>query len=208
MDTPIESVHPRTAGEAMNRNLVVVPRQMLVREAARLIQRSGATEAAVVDEQGRFVGLLSPADLFRWVEAGCPEAVVGLALSCPYQVRGRLLTGGDAVICILAHGSCPFQAERPTTAGRHQDVCVRQGTEPAPFGALTRYLTTEVVTVRPDAPLVEAGPRIIDARADRVVVLDESARPIGIVSALDVLKAVADAAARKSGPGVPANAEH
>jgi predicted transcriptional regulator len=105
MDIPPGSVYPRTAGDVMDRNLVVVPRQMLVREVARLIQRSRATEAAVVDEQGRFVGMLTPADLFRWVEAGCPEAVVGPALTCPYQVRGRLLTGGEAVICILEHGS-------------------------------------------------------------------------------------------------------
>jgi CBS domain-containing protein len=192
----------------MDRNLVVVPRQMLVREAARLIHQARATEAAVVDEQGRFVGLVSPADLLRWVEAGCPEAVVGPALTCPYQVRGRLLSGGEAVICILAHGSCPFQVERPTTAGRHQDVCVRQGAEPAPYGEETRYLTTEVVTVRPDAPLLGLGPRISDARADRVVVLDESGRPVGIVSALYVLKAVADATVHKSGPGDPADEEH
>jgi CBS domain-containing protein len=192
----------------MNRNLVVVPRQMLVREAARLIHQARATEAAVVDEQGRFVGLLSPADLFRWIEAGCPETVVGPALTCPYQVRGRLLTGGEAVICILAHGSCPFQVERPTTAGRHQEVCVRQGTEAAPYGQVTRYVTTEVVTVRPDAPLLGLAPQIIDARANGVVVLDESARPVGIVSATDVLKAVADVAGHKSGPGDPADKGH
>jgi CBS domain-containing protein len=208
MDTTLGSVHPRTAGDVMDRNLVVVPRQMLVREAARLIHRSRATEAAVVDEQGRFVGLLSPADLFRWVEAGCPEAVVGPALTCPYQVRGRLLSGGEAVICILAHESCPFQVERPSTAGRHQDVCVRQGTEPPPYGTVTRYMTTEVVTARPQSPLLELGPQIVDVRADRVVVLDESARPVGIVSAVDVLNAVADAKVRKSSSGDPANEQY
>jgi CBS-domain-containing membrane protein len=98
--------------------------------------------------------------------------------------------------------------ERPTAAGRHQDVCVRRGTEPPPYGTVTCYMATEVVTARPQAPLLELGRQIIDARADRVVVLDESGRPVGIVSAVGVLNAVADATVNKSSSGTPADKEH
>jgi hypothetical protein len=45
--------------------------------------------------------------------------------ACPFQVKGRLLTGEEAVICKLAPGSCPFQDVRPTTGGRHTAVCLR-----------------------------------------------------------------------------------
>lgn len=192
MDTSRSVVHPLTADDVMNRDLVLVPRQMLMREAVRLLQGAQATAAPVVDEHGRCVGMLSPADVYRWIEVGCPATVVGSVLACPYQVRGRLLSGGEALICTLADRSCPFQAAQSTTGGRHTDVCMRQGTERLPFGTVPRYMSTDVITVRPKTLLAELERQIINARAERLVVLDESDRPIGIVSATDVLNAVAD----------------
>jgi hypothetical protein len=138
--------------------------------------------------------MLSPDDVIRWVEAGCPEAVVGVVLTCPYQIRGRLLNDGEAVLCTLAHGSCPFQSEQPTAGGRHTDVCTRQGVEFPPFGMLPQFMTSEVVTVRPQAPLIELVMQIVNAQTDRLVVLDELDRPIGVVSAREVLKAVVQSA--------------
>jgi len=43
--------------------------------------------------------------------------------ACPYQVKGRLLTGEEAVICTKSEGSCPQQVMRPSTGGRHQAIC-------------------------------------------------------------------------------------
>lgn len=192
MDTTRSPSHALTAGDVMSRHLVVVPLQMSVRDAVRLLHRVQAGEAPVVDEHGRCVGVLPPADVYRWVGDGCPETVVGPVPTCPYQVRGRLLTGVEAVICTLADGSCPFQGVLPTTGGRHADVCMRQGAEHPPFGTLPGYMTTAVVTARPETPVLELVPKISDARADRHVVLDESDRPVGIVSAKDVLRVVAD----------------
>lgn len=134
--------------------------------------------------------MLSPADVFRWVEAGCPEAVVGPVLSCPYQVRGRLLTGPEAVICVLAHGSCASQVEQPTTGGRNMDICTRQTHENSPLGKVPRYMTTDIVTVRPHTPLLELARQGADAHADCLIVVDEQDRPIGIVSARDILSHV------------------
>jgi hypothetical protein len=58
--------------------------------------------------------------------AGSPANVPPPA--CPYQVKGRLLTGAVAVICTQAPGSCPLQELRPMTGGRHTAVCrLREG---------------------------------------------------------------------------------
>jgi CBS-domain-containing membrane protein len=190
MNTTHGLFHSLTAADVMKPDLVIVPQQMLVREAARLLHRARANAAAVVDEHGRCVGMLSPADVFRWVEAGCPEAVVGPVLSCPYQVRGRLLTGEEAVICVLAHGSCPSQVEHPTISGRHVDVCTRQAHQGSPFGRVPGYMTTDIGTVRPHTPLLELARQGAAARADCLIVVDEHDRPIGIVSAPDVLSHV------------------
>jgi CBS-domain-containing membrane protein len=190
MDATQRPVHALAAEDVMKRDIVVVPRQMRMREAVCLVHGARGREALVVDEHGRCVGLLSPDDVIRWVEAGCPETVVGAVLTCPYQVRGRLLNDREVVICTLADGSCPFQSVQPTTGGRHMNVCTRQGAERPPFDAVPHYMTTDVVTVRPQAPLSELVLQIVDAQADCLVVLDELDRPIGIVSARDVLKAV------------------
>jgi CBS-domain-containing membrane protein len=59
---------------------------------------------------------------------------------------------------------------------------------------LPQYMTSEVVTVRPQAPLIELVMQIVNAQTDRLVVLDELDRPIGVVSAREVLKAVVQSA--------------
>ena len=192
MNATCRAVHALTAGDVMSRDLVVVPQHMSVREAARLLHRARVSAAPVVDERGRCVGSLSAADVFRWALAGCPETVVDPVRTCPYQLRGRLLTGNEAVMCMLAHGSCPFQVVRPTTGGRHTDICMRPETEASPLGTVPRYMTTDVATVRLQTPLPELVRQLGDAHADRLIVLDEFDRPIGIVSAPDVLNAAVD----------------
>jgi CBS-domain-containing membrane protein len=193
-----EPIHTLTAEDVMNREVVVVPLQISVREAACLIHRARVTEAAVVDQHGHCVAILSLEDILRWVEAGCPEAAVRPAGTCPYQFRGCLPTGGEAVICVLGHGSCPYQTSYPGLGGRHTEVCLRPETADSPFGTVPRYMTTDVVTVRPETPLSELVQQFLDTGAGHVFVLDECERPVGTVSAADVLKAVADAPERKN----------
>ncbi len=201
MDTTRKPAHTMTAGDLMTCIPVIIPRQMLMREAFRLIQQAGAGEAPVVDERGRCLGVLSPADTYRWVAAGTPPTAVGPIPTCPYQVRGRLPNGDEAVICTLADGSCPFQAVQPTTAGRHSDLCLREEAEPPPFGTLSCYVTTGVATVKSEITLPELVRKISDARADRLVVVDDSEHPIGTVSATAVLTAIADCEGCNSGLG-------
>lgn len=113
-----------TVADLMSRDPVRLSEQMPLREAARLLLRAGVGGAPVVDARGRCVGVLSAADVLRWVAGG------GLLTPCPYQVTGRLLTGEDAVICTLAAGNCPWQMVRPATGGRHTVLCRYPGNSP------------------------------------------------------------------------------
>jgi|GEM_PF-4452349 len=180
--------HDPTAADMMCRELVVVPRRMLVREAARLLQKARAGAAAVVDEHGRCVGMLSPTDVYHWVEAGCPDQVLSLDRGCPYQIRGHLLTGEDAVICIRSPGSCPYQMSQPTLGGGHTDVCTLPVAESPPPGTAPQYMTPQTITIKAQTPLSEVARRLIDTRADRLIVIDELEHPVGMLSATDVLR--------------------
>jgi CBS domain-containing membrane protein len=63
--------------------------------------------------------------------------------------------------------------------------------ETLPEEAVSRYMTADPVTARPEVRLGELARRMLDAHIHRLIVLDERGRPIGIVSTTDVLAAVA-----------------
>jgi len=183
----------------MNRDVVTISQDTPLRAAAELFFQRHIGEAAVVDAAGRCVGLLSATDLLHWAlgEArGAPEVVPPPA--CPYQVKGRLLTGEDAVICTRAAGSCPLQELRPMTGGCHTAVCLL-GDAPAsdwqqvsggvPASAVRRCLTADS-TVGAATPLPALARAVINAHVHSLIVVDDQHRPIGTVSCLDVLAAL------------------
>jgi CBS domain-containing protein len=59
--------------------------------------------------------------------------------------------------------------------------------------AVRRYMTTDVITVRPEACLSELARTMVDACIHRVIVVEELRMPIGIATSMDILAAVARA---------------
>jgi CBS domain-containing protein len=189
-----------TAADLMSRNVVPLPQEMRLRDAALVLHRARVSGAPVVDEQGRCIGVLSAADFLRWAEqAGCgaEEATVP---ACPYQTKGRLLTGEEAVICVLAEGGCPLQVTQPTTGGRHTTVCTLASDplrdlgrviEDLPRDAIRRYMTGEIVTAAAETSLPRLARMMVDSHIHRIIVLDPEQRPLGIVSSTDLLAALA-----------------
>jgi CBS-domain-containing membrane protein len=199
MLTKTKPVIALTAADVMSRAVLTVPRQMPLRDAAGLLWRAGVSEAPVVDELGRCVGALSAIDCLRWAEQGTSGPSDGPAPSCRFQVKGHLLTGEKAVICTLPPESCPLQVLRPTTAGRHTSVCLQptgvlsdwqQVAEGFSADSVQSSMTSDVVTATPETPLPELARLMIDARTDRVPVIDERGRPVGVASCTDVLAAL------------------
>jgi CBS domain-containing protein len=188
-----------TASDLMSRDVVTISQDTPLRAAAELFFQRRIGEAVVVDADGRCIGMLSATDLLRWAlqGAGGPEDTPPPA--CPYQVKGRLLTGAAAGICTRAPGSCPLQEVRPMTGGRHTAVCrlqegvVSDWQEVSGGGhakAVRRYMTADS-TVEAGAPLSALARAVVDAHVHRLIVVDEQHRPIGTVSCLDVLAALA-----------------
>jgi CBS-domain-containing membrane protein len=200
MVTTAEPLLALTVEDVMSREVVTIPRWMSMRDAAGLLRRSQISGAPVVDEQGRCMGVLSAADFLRWAEEGCPTPANGSPPTCSYQVKGRLLTGEEAVICTLAEGSCPLQEMRPITDGRHVAICRQphgvladwqQVKEDLPGGMVGDYMTTDVVSAGPWMPLPELARMMVDAHIHRVPILDERGWPVGVVSSTDLLAAIA-----------------
>jgi CBS domain-containing protein len=188
-----------TASDLMCRDVITISQDTPLRPAAELFIRRRIGEAAVVDADGRCVGMLYATDLIRWALQGAGGQEEVPPPACPYQVKGRLLTGADAVICTRTEGSCPLQEVRPMTGGRHTVVCLLRGglvsdwqqvTAGLPASAVRRYMTADVGTVGAEAPLSALARAVLDVHVPTLIVVDEQHRPIGTVSRLDVLAAL------------------
>jgi CBS domain-containing protein len=189
-----------TASDLMRRDVVTISQDAPLPAAVELFCRQQIGEAVVVDTDGRCVGLLTASDLIRCTlgEArGCAEDVPPPA--CPYQVKGRLLTGENAMICTRAPGSCPLQEWRAMTGGRHTAICqLREGVvsdwqEVSEVGhaSAARHCMTAGSTVEAETLLSALARAVVDAHVHSFIVVDKQHRPIGTVSCLDVLGALA-----------------
>lgn len=200
MTATAKSLLEPTAADLMSRDPITISHEMSLRAAAQRLFKNQISGAPVVDRKGRCIGMLCASDFVHWAAEGAKGVNDVLLPVCPYQIKGHLLTGEEAVICMLAEGSCPFQQMRPTTGGRHAALCLRtnddlcdwrQVTKSLPTERVSRYITADVVTVGPQSTLSELARTMIDAHIHRVIVVDEEQKPVGIVSSTDILAAVA-----------------
>ncbi len=200
MSTTFEPVSALTASDVMKGPVTAVRQDMTLREAARRLRHDQISGAPVVDEEGRCVGVLSASDFLRWVEeAGGPPAVARIR-ACRYQQPGQEADGREAVLCTLPEGACPAQTRRAIERGREALFCLLpeavfvdwqqllEGLPPAQVGG---YMTADPVTAPPEAALADLARMMVDAHVHRVIVVDENARPLGIVTSHDIVAAVA-----------------
>lgn len=70
MSDPVKPLTSLYAEDVMSRDLLLVPQEMSLAGAARILSRAGVSGAPVVDTEGRCVGVLSTTDFLRCVERG------------------------------------------------------------------------------------------------------------------------------------------
>jgi CBS domain-containing protein len=88
------------AADLMSTDLLLIPQEMSLSAAARLLSRNGVRGAPVVDENGRCVGMLTTSDFMHWAELDrrpgeplCEEAPFYL----PWQLETGEVLPDDAV---------------------------------------------------------------------------------------------------------------
>ena len=142
----------------------------------------------------------SPERLLGSVGGTMTQAVVLLAADTPAEWALRHLdrqavSGGP----VVDHG-------RVVGVVTRRDLLVpvpEQGSYANPLAGLrVRDLMTEQpVTARPDWPLVRAVRAMVDHGVNRLPVVDQAGRPLGILTRDDVLRAVAACHQREAGDG-------
>lgn len=194
-----------TAGDLMNPDVVRLPEEMRLRDAARLLLRNQTSGAPVVDAQGKCVGVFSAMDFLRLSEvradATRPTAPP-LPSTCSFQTKHRTSDGKEVTLCMLPPGVCPIQVKQEGPGGEKLIVCSQPhcvlvdwqvvDVEKLPTDAVRQFMTPDPVTAQPATSVRVLARMMIDAHIHRVIVVDEARRPIGVVSTMDVLAALAD----------------
>lgn len=87
----------RTAREIMNRDVICVPKDMDLRDLARLFLEKGITGAPVIDEDGRLAGVISQTDLLYYQLTRGDELTLDSDFYQNVKVEGRHIPAGFQV---------------------------------------------------------------------------------------------------------------
>jgi CBS domain-containing protein len=194
-----------TAGDLMNPDLVCLTQEMALSAAARQLLRNQIGGAPVVDAQGRCVGVLSTVDFLRLAErqtdATRPTSAA-LPITCSFQATDRTSDGQEMTRCTLPPGVCPLQVKQERPGGEKLIVCSQPhcvlvdwqmvDVEKLPTDEVRRFMTSDPVTALPETSIRVLARMMIDAHVHRVIVVDEERIPIGVVSSMDVMAALAN----------------
>src|SRR5947209_5474193 len=146
------------AADIMSHHVVMIPREMSLQGAARMLARAGVTGAPVVDAGGRCIGVVSATDFMNWVKED-----------------HRKDAPRDSTECLCKAWQIP---EGSLTTN----------------GCVESYMTKDPVLVTPNVKIGDLARMMMDAHIHRLIVVERvSGRPIGVVSSMDILAAVARA---------------
>jgi CBS domain-containing protein len=150
------------AKDLMTTTVTTIESRVLLTELERTLSQLGISGMPVTDAAGNLVGVVSRADVVRALSGAQSDAEAVLAYY-------RDVAGAD-----------PAPSELSRMIG-----------ERAASLRVEEVMATNLLAVRPDLPLLEVATLLVDRRVHRVLVT-EGRRLLGLVSSLDITRAVAD----------------
>lgn len=160
--SPVLCLRPQTAAELMTRNPVSIREDASVKEAIALLIDRGYSAAPVIDEAGRPVGVLSRTDIIVHDR----ERVEYVPPVPEYYERTELTTRAKERL------GAGFQVER-VDATSVRDI-----------------MTPAVFSIGPNTPASRVVTEMLALNVHRLFVVDVNGVLVGVISALDVLRAL------------------
>jgi CBS domain-containing protein len=198
-------VSAMVAEDVMAADVMRLPEQMALRDAARLLLRNQVSGAPVVDSLGRCVGVLSSIDVLRLAKGrdGPEQATTpALPLACSFRKRDRDDDLRELHACTLPLGVCPIQRLHRDSHGTEMIVCSQPHfvlsdwqvveMENLPEDEVRSFMTPDPVIATASTPVPRLARMMIDAHIHRIVIADAERKPIGVVTSTDILAAVAE----------------
>lgn len=175
--------------DVMSREVITVSPELTLRELAEILSDAGVSGAPVVTEEGRLVGVVSATDL---VEFDADR--VGVPTEGQHRATWDLASPSEE----WKEGDEPsatYFVDLWADAGA--DVLERFAADAGPeWNVLEEHTVSEIMSrpahaLPPEAELHEAARYMLDAGVHRILVV-EKGRLGGILTAFDVLRAVAE----------------
>jgi CBS domain-containing protein len=211
----------RTTADVMTHEVVTVPPDLSVLEAARLMAHRRLKRLPVVDAEQRLLGMISRVDLLRTIAEGYPlpeqqphlehsawlvadvlrrdVPTVALQASFPEMLDAIVSTRLNRAVVVDDQQHVVgliTDAELVRRLGEQPGVVTRlmRRLAPIPFMKDTKVkelMITDAVTTRPEV-LLEVAIRDMLARRLKILpVVDEAGRLVGVVDRFDLLRAIA-----------------
>jgi len=211
----------QTAASVMTREVVTIPPDCVIVDAARLMAQRHLKRLPVVDATGHLLGIVSRMDLLRTVAEGYPAPEQQPDPVRPAQLVAEVLR--RAIPTVSREASLPevldavvsTRLSRVVVVDEHQRVvglvtdaelvsCL--GEQPGVVTRLMRRVTpvpiinnikaadlmiTKVVTSQPDVPLALALRAMLTHKHNMLPVVDAEGRLIGIADRFDLFQAIA-----------------
>jgi CBS domain-containing protein len=191
-----------TAGDLMSHNPIVLQQTTSVRDAARTLMQAYISGAPVVNERGRCVGVISTTDFLRLTWPGKEESKQpGPSSHCQFMHQTEQADSTVKTWCSLPVGACLLQGSVDPQTGEPQCSLPRSvfmdgqmvDVEELPSTTIHSLMTADPVTAHADVSVRTLARMMMEAHIHRIIVVDDGQRPVGIVSSIDILAALARA---------------
>ncbi|UCC92251.1 MAG: CBS domain-containing protein [Thermoplasmata archaeon] len=150
--------------EVMTSDVVTLNEYMSVREAAKILAECNISGAPVLDNDGELVGMLTETDILRSVKGAADEV---------RMVFPSIHTMG--VMFELAKG----------------ETEIMEAFEEQANTVVMDVMTRNVITCRPDEDLNKVASVLVKKSINRLPVVDDEGRVVGIVTRGDIVRAFA-----------------
>ena len=147
--------------EIMTTDVVTLNGYMSIRQAAELLAARNISGAPVVDIEGKLIGILTETDILRSVKNAADEV---------HMVFPSLHTMG--VMFEMSKG----------------EKEILKAFEEQANTIVSDVMTTKVITCTPDTTLNEVASTFVDKGINRLPVVDEDNRVVGIVARGDIVR--------------------
>lgn len=205
MITETKALAELTAEDVMAHDIVLLPENMPLRDAARMLLDNHIGGAPVINDMGQCIGVLSAIDFLRLAqkrsEANDNPMAPPSPVACNFQTRHRRADGREEILCTLTAGVCPLQVRETGPDGNDRLVCSQPNTflmdwqvvetEKLPMDEVGNFMSHDPVIAQPTTTIRELARTMIHAHIHRIIVVDAMRRPIGIVTSSDLLSALA-----------------
>jgi predicted transcriptional regulator len=155
------------ADEVMVTEVITLSPNNVLAQAASVFLREQITGAPVISSDGKCVGVLSVTDLV--------SAETKTARERQKIAASSLFTSSLAL---------------PMSVYEEKLAEVRDKIAPAAEQPVSRFMTSDLVSVRGDTPIAQVIQAMVDAHLHRLVVVDENQRLLGLISTMDILAAL------------------